>query len=1081
MHDHYFKRWNLILGWTSFAVALITYSLTVEPTVSFWDSGEYISTAAKLQVGHPPGAPLYQLIGSVFALFAFSKEKVALMVNMVSVFSASFAILFMYWSVSLLLKNIVVKFGELTKGNTIMILGSSLIGCLCLTFSDSFWFNATEAEVYAMASLFISLLMWAGLRWGEEMHLPNGNRWLLLISLLVGLSFGVHFLALLTIPSIGLIYYFKNYKTVTNKNFILANIAIVGVLLFVFKFLMPYTMALFGKTEIFAVNTLRLPFNSGTIIMGLLVVGLFYYGLRYTKQKGLPLYNTAILCILFMFIGFSSWLALPVRSNAGVVINEVPPTDATELLAYYNRENYGEQKVFYGPLYTEAYAGLDPDNPFSDAKPNYERDYKTGRYVAVNNYKNAVHNTHKDHNGILPRMISEKHAANYMAYTAPPKFRINPQYDFSQDLGKYGIDINNVSQDEAYAAMSEIKSQLTDVINEFKSAYNRGEIDYEGYDRFLKTYKSYLIVEKPTLMQNMQFMAEYQFGYMFWRYLMWNFAGKQNDVQGEGDHLNGNWLSGFKAIDEVRLGAQSHLTSDMLNNKGRNIYFFIPFILGLIGFIFHARKDPKSFYTLLVLFVFMSLAIKVFLNEKPFEVRERDYVMVGAFYVFAIWIAMGVYALYNSIQKHINQKVTVPVILGATLLAAPTLMAFENWDDHDRSGRDTALVMAKTYLDSCDPNAILFTIGDNDTFPLWYAQEIENFRTDIKVACSTYLPADWYIDQLKQKTYEAEGIPVSMEHNQYVDGTRDFILYVPRTEDRLDIDDFMDFVLMDDERAKVELNNGHWANYYPSNKIRIPVDKEAVIKNKVVSPELYDSIVPYIEIDLPKEAIFKHQLVMLDIIRNNNWERPIYFTGGSPKAEDYLWLKDYLQLDGMTYKLIPVKTEVPQDSPIDIGHIDTQKMYDTVMRWDWGSSNKKIYLDPETRRNSITYRKNLARLSDTLIQEGKTEMAKTILDLAVTKLPTQNYGYHFMSEPFAEGYYKVGETEKARELASLLIKKYQESITFFNSVDSPGDIGGYYRLLQMIKKQGDNEFYNKQLPEFDRYYKMMERFMEDNS
>lgn len=1080
MDDFYFKKRNLILGWISFAIALTVYTLTVEPTMSFWDCGEYISTSAKLQVGHPPGAPFFQITGAFFAMFASSKENIALMVNMVSAVSAAFAILFMFWSTTLLLKNIVSSFTTINKSNTIMILGSAFTGSMALTFSDTFWFNATEAEVYAMASLFISLLMWAGLRWGEEMHTSRGNRWLLIICFLIGISFGVHFLALLTIPSIGLIYYFKNYKKVTIKNFIIANIAIVGVLFFVFKFLMPYTMALFGKTEIFVVNTFGLPFNSGTILVAILVIALFYLGLRYTRQKGFALYNTAILGTLFMFIGFSSWIMLSVRSNAGVVINEVPPTDAAELLAYYNRENYGEQKVFYGPLYTEAYAGLDPKTPFKDGKPNYERDYKTGKYVVVNNYKNAVHNTNSTHDAILPRMTSDKHAANYMAYTAPPKFRINPNYDFTQDLPKYGINPNTVTEAEALEAIAQIKNQLSDVITQFRTAYNRGDIDNKGYDEFLKAYKDYLIVEKPSFSQNMQFMVEYQFGYMFWRYLMWNFAGKQNDMQGEGDFINGNWLSGFTKIDEARLGPQSQLTSDMLNNKGRNVYYFIPFILGILGFVFHARKDPKSFYVLLVLFVFMSFALKVFLNEKPYEVRERDYVMVGAFYVFAIWIAMGVYSIYNILQKQMSQKITVPLVLGIALLSTPVLMATENWDDHDRSGRDTALVMAKAYLDSCDPNAILFTSADNDTFPLWYAQEIEEFRTDIKVACTTYLPADWYIDQMKQKTYKADPLPISLEHKQYVDGTRDFVLYVPRTEERIDVSDFMEFITSDDERAQVELTNGHMSNYYPTNKIRIPVDREAVIKNKVVSPDLYDSIVPYIDIDLPKEAIFKHHIVMLDIIRNNNWERPVYFSGGSLKDEDYLWLKDYLQLDGMTYKLIPVKTQVQKDKPIDIGHIDAEKMFDTVMRWDWGSSNKKIYHDPETRRNSITYRKNLARLTDTLLEQGKTGKAKVIIDLAVKKLPVKDYGYYYMSEPFAEGYYKVGEKEKARELLSILIKKQQEQITFYNSVDVPGDIEGYYNLLQMAKENGDTEFYEKQLPAFDRYYKMMARFIQDN-
>lgn len=1073
MTNFTFKKWNLILGWISFSIALITYSLTVEPTMSFWDCGEYIATAAKLEIGHPPGAPLFQLTGAFFAMFATGPDKIALMVNMVSVFSGAFAILFMYWSMTLLLKNIVSSFSSLNQSNSIMILGASLIGCLALTFSDSFWFNATEAEVYAMASLFISLLMWAGLRWGEEMHTQRGNKWLLLISLLVGLSFGVHFMALLTIPSLGLIYYFKNYKTITVKNFVIANIIVVGALLFVFKFLLPYTLALFAKTEIFMVNTFRLPFNSGTLFMFILIAGLFYFALNYTKRKGMPLYNTAILCLLFVFTGFTTWMTLPIRSNANVVINENKPSDAAEVLAYYNRDHYGEQKTFYGHMYTEAYSGLDKSNPFKDGKPNHERDYKSGKYVIVNNYKNAVHNTDEKHNGVLPRMHNEKSAASYMDYAGAPKFRINPNYDYTSELEQYGIDTTSITEEEALHTIAQIRGELENIVADFKAAYRSGQLDNEDYDKFLKSYKQYIIVDKPSFAQNMKFMFEYQFGYMYWRYLMWNFAGRQDDVQGHNNFLHGNWISGFDFIDEARLGNQDSLTQDMLNNKGRNIYYFIPFVLGIIGLIFHARKDPKSFYTFLVLFVFMSIALKVFVNEKPFEPRERDYVLVGSFYVFAIWIGLGVYAIYNAIIKYINPKIATPVVLAATLLAAPLLMAKENWDDHDRSGRRTAPAMAKAYLDSCDPNAILFTYADNDTFPLYYAQEVEGFRTDVRVVCTALLASDWHIDQMKRKAHLSDSLPITLEHHKYAADNRDFIIYVPQTEERIDISTFVDFITSDDERAKVELTNGHMANYYPTNKIRIPVDREAVIRNKVVSPELYNQIVPYIDIDLPKEAIYKNTLAMLDILKNNNWERPIYFSGTTLEEDHYLWMKDYLQLDGMTYKLVPVKTPVRKDNPIALGHIDSKKMYDTVMRWDWGNgSSPKIYHDPETRNNSITFRKNLARLTEKLINEGQTAKAEKIIDLAVKEMPLQHFGFYYMSEPFAEGYYKIGKKEKARKLLSVIIEKYQDELRFFNSVDILGNIEGYQELLAMVKENNDLEFYNRHIKDFNLYAKM---------
>ena len=533
MTDFNFKKWNSILGWSAFAISFIIYSLTVERTLSFWDCGEYIATAAKLEVGHPPGAPLFQMAGAFFAMFAPSPDKVALMVNMLSVTSSAFTILFMFWSLTILLKNLVSGFSEWNRNNAIMVLGSAFIGSLAFTFSDSFWFNATEAEVYAMASLFIALLMWAGLKWGEEMHQPRGNRWLLIISLLIGLSFGVHFMALLTIPSIGLIYYFKNYKTITVKNFIIANIIMIAILFFVFKFMLPYTLALFGKTEIFMVNSFGLPFNSGTIFMMLLLVALFYYGLQYTRKKGLAFYNTVLLCLIFILIGFSTWIMLPIRANANVVINENSPTDAAEVLAYYNREQYGEQKTFYGPLYTEKYAGLDKNKPYEDAKPNYERDYKTGKYVIVNNYKNAKQNSDDNHNGFLPRMASTDHASNYMAFTKPPQFRMDPNYDYGRELLKYGVDVNEISEEEANKAMGQIQGEVQNIINEFKTSYSKGELGNEEYDKFLKSYGQFLIIEKPSFGDNMVFMFDYQFGYMFWRYLMWNFTGRQSDIQGE--------------------------------------------------------------------------------------------------------------------------------------------------------------------------------------------------------------------------------------------------------------------------------------------------------------------------------------------------------------------------------------------------------------------------------------------------------------------------------------------------------------------------------------------------------------------
>jgi hypothetical protein len=1090
MMNFNFNKWNTILGWTTFAIALITFSLTVEPTMSFWDCGEYISTAAKLEVGHPPGAPLFQILGAFFAMFATSNETVALMVNMLSVFSSACTILFMFWSSTLLLKKIVSQYTEFDKSKAIVVLGSSLVGSLAFTFSDSFWSSAVEAEVYAMASLFIALLFWLGLRWEKDMHTPGGNRWLLLISLLIGLSFGVHFMALLTIPAIGFLYYFKNYKTITVKNFIIANIIIVAILLFIFKLLLPYTLAFFGKMEIFMVNDFGLPFNSGTIIALLLIIAFFYFGLRYTRQKIYPFLNTALLCVLFVLIGFSVWMMLPIRANANVVINENKPSDAAEVLAYYNREQYGVNPLFYGPQYTDTFAGLDKDEPYLDKAPNYERDYKTGKYVIVNNYKNAEQNSDNNQKAFLPRLWSTDHVDNYIQFTGVPKVKLNEDYPYEEDLAQYGVDIDSLSEEQVAMAVGQLKDEMSKTISEFKTAYDQKKIDNEDYISFLKKYGDYITVEKPSTWDNFSFMIEYQFGYMYGRYLLWNFVGKQNDIQGKYDNLDGNWLSGIKFIDEVHLGkgTQENLPDDVKNNKGRNLYYFLPFFIGLIGLMYHAQKDLKSFYVLLALFLFTSIALKIFLNERPFEPRERDYALVGSFYVFAIWIGFGVYAIYEIIAEKVKSKLVGPIVIGACLLAAPILMASQNWDDHSRANKYTAIAMAKNYLESCDKNAILYTIGDNDTFPLWYAQEIEGIRTDIKIVNTQLFMTDWYIDQMKFKTYKSDGLPISFKHSEYVGDKLDYVAHIPKTDARWDIKAWIDFIK--NPKSTVEMSNGQTIHFYPTNKIRIPIDKNNIIKNKVVNPKYYDSIVPFIDLDIKGSAMYKNRLMMLDILANNDWKRPIYFTGGSFGDDDYLWMKDYLQLDGLVYKLVPVKTPIDKENPYDMGDIDSYKMYDIVMKWSWGNGDlTTIYHDPETRKNSISYRTNMARLMEQLINEGKTGKAKKIIDLALTKMPMDYYGYYTMVEPFASGYYKLGEKAKARELLERLMTKYKQSLTYYSNIepsiqngiasDIITDIERYRSLLIVMKDRGDMVFYNKNKPVFNSFVQRFNRFGRD--
>ncbi len=1025
MTNKTFNIWNNFFGWIIFLIALFTFGSTVEPTASFWDCAEYIATSAKLQVGHPPGAPFFQMMGAFFSLFAKSSDQIAVMVNFMSVISSATTILFLFWTITVLLKKIynIKSFDNTIK--RITFFGSASIGSFAFCFSDSFWFNAVEAEVYAMATCLLSIMFWLGLKWESEMNTPRGDRWLILISFLTGLSFGIHFMALLTIPAIGMLYYFNNYKKINAKGFIIANLISIAILLFIFKLLLPTTLAFFGNSEVFFVNNFGLPFNSGTIIAALVIISLFYFSLRYSHKNNWVNINTGILCTLFMLIGFASWIMIPIRANANTVINENSPSDARLLLAYYNMEQYPETKLFYGPMFSDIYSGQDEIEPFIDDKPKYEKDLKNSKYIIVNHWEKAKINANSKHNGFLPRLWSPEHAGNYINFTGPLNFKINSSYE------------NN--------------NQLKNKIKTFKEDAEEGLLTGEDYNEFFKKFSPYLEIEKPSFFSNLQFLFEFQINYMYWRYFMWNFVGRQNDFQGNYDNLKGNWISGIKIIDSTRLGNQKKLDDDSLNNKARNTYFFLPLILGLIGLYLLYKRNLKLSWVLLLLFLFTGLALKFYLNERPFEPRERDYALVGSFYVFAIWIGLGAIFLIEKIKKHIKKLWVQPVILILLFISVPLLMAFQNWDDHDRSDRYTAQSIAKSYLQSIQKNvgAMIFTIGDNDTFALWYAQDIEGFRTDVRTINTSLLATDWYIDQMKRKTYESEPIPSQLTHNLYAYGVRDYIRHQSLIDSvRWDIKDFMNWVGSDHPRTKYRNlieQSGSDANYlpksqletvfYPTNKIRVNVNKENVLKSGLVKPKDEEKIVPYIDVDLPKSGITKNQLMMLDIIANNDWKRPVYFTGGSYNDSEYMWMKKYLQLEGLVYKLVPIKTELSKNNPYLMGRIDPTLMYEIVNEWGWGNSdNPNIYHDPETRKNSISYRSNMARLAETLIENGEIEKAENIVDLALEKMPIDYFGYYSLLVPFVDNYYKIIKFDKARKLSDKIAFKYFDRLEYFSSL-----------------------------------------------
>ena len=1020
-----FYKYNRIFGIIAGLFSFVIFSLTVEPTASYWDCAEYISTSAKLQIGHPPGAPLFQMLGAIFSILAFDVTQIAYAVNMMSVTSSALTIMFLFWSISLIAKEI-LKVKEIVKvSEAIKIFGSSFLGSITFTFTDSFWYNAVEAEVYAMATLILALLFWLGLKWVDDFGKVRSDKWLILISFVVGLSFGVHFMGLLALPSIGLLYYFKKYSEFNIKKFVLANVISVSILLFIFKLLLPSTLSLFGNLEVFFVNDLGLPFNSGTIFTAVLLVSIFYYGLSYTSKKKLYWLNTTILCLTFVFVGFSSWLMLPIRSNANTVINENAPTDARSLLAYYNLEQYPDTYLFYGPMFSDIYAGQDPNEPYKDDKPKYERDYSINKYVIVNDWKNGKINSNKNHEGLFPRMWSSDNAVNYMNYYGFLDFEIKREYRNEE--------------------------QIVELVNNFKTRVDEDDVDSEDYHEFLSNFGSYLDIEKPSFISNINYFLNFQLSKMYFRYFMWNFSGRQNDKQWKYDLENGNWLSGINLIDNHRLGPQENLPDDVINNKARNKYFMIPFILGLIGFVFLFKENFKVLWPILLLFLFTGIALKFYLNERIFEPRERDYALVGSFYAYSIFIGFSFLAIFQFLNKYVkeNSSFLISFLLVAT---CPILLSYNNWDDHDRSKRYTAQTLAKAYLDSIDEDkqAMIFTIGDNDTFALWYAQEIENHRTDVRTINTSLLATDWYMDQMKRKAYKSDPILSNLTHKQYAFGNRDYIKYESLIDSvRWDLKDFMNWISSDNERTKYKFLLEQYGYekedlenvplftqnmiYYPTNKLRFYVNKENVIKSGIINPSEIDKIVDYIDIDIPKSGLYKNQILMLDILSKNDWERPIYFTGGSYKDSEYIWMKDYLQLDGLVYKLVPIKTPINEENPYQMGRIEPNRMYDIVKKWEWGNSESpEIYHDPETRKNSISFRGNLHRLAEEFIKAGDYEKAAEMIELNFEKMPLDYFEYYSLSEPYISSYYKIGEAEKAQKLFKKLEKKYLDQIRYYS-------------------------------------------------
>ncbi len=968
-----FKQLNNIVGWLTFLVAAVTYLLTIEPTASFWDCGEFITTSFKLEVGHPPGAPFFMILGRFFTILGGSPANAAVMINSMSALASAFTILLLFWTITHLAKKLVKSEGEYTTGQMIAILGSGVVGALAYTFSDTFWFSAVEGEVYASSSLFTALVFWAILKWEDAADEPHANRWIILIAYLMGLSIGVHLLNLLAIPAIVFVYYFRKYKV--TRNGVLISLAVSLLILGVVMYgIIPGVITIATWFELLFVNGLGLPFNTGVIIYSLALIGALVFGILYTVRKKLVLWNTVLISVVVILIGYSSFAMIVIRSSANPPMDQNSPDNVFSLLGYLNREQYGDRPLVYGQYYNT------PLDKYVDDKPYYIQ--KGGKYVIADMRQKPVFDSNLS--TIFPRMYSRE----------------------SEHI-------------EAYKQWASIKGRRVSVTDE---------------DGQAKT------IEVPTFGENLTFFFRYQVGHMYLRYFMWNFSGRQSDIQSNGEITNGNWITGINFLDAARLGDQGNLPQEFKNNKARNKYYLLPFLLGIVGIVFMYNRGiegKKDLWTVTLLFLMTGFAILVYLNQSPLQPRERDYAYAGSFYAFTIWIGIGVLGLYEALKKYIPDTTSAGVAGGLSLLLVPVLMGAQNWDDHDRSNRYTARDFGANYLNTCAPNAIIFTNGDNDTFPLWYNQEVEGVRTDIRVCNLSYFQTDWYVDQMKSKAYESEPLPITFTHDQYVQGKRDvvYLMEDPRLKGSVELKKALDFVKDDDKRTKLE--QADYAAYIPSKKLFMVVDKAAVIRNKVVNPEDYDKIVDTLKIDLSsKHYITKDELMVLDMIANNNWERPMYFaiTVGRDK---YMNLQDYFQLEGLAYKLVPVKTE--SDGGINMGKVDSKLMYANVMdKFKWGNmNNPKVYIDENNSRMMMNIRNTFNRLAETLVAEGQNDKATQVLDRCVELIPHKVVPYNYFSMMMAETYFKANKPEKGKEIIRTIMTDYEEQLDYFFKLNKP--------------------------------------------
>jgi len=996
-----FKKINNYAGWFVFVVAAFVFFSTIQPTASWWDPGEYLSISYKLQVGHPPGAPLFQLLGRFFSLFAFgNKAHVAVMINSISALASAFAVMFLFWTITLLAKKIYIKKegDELSKGQMWAVIGAGLVGSLAFTFSDSFWFSAVEAEVYASSIFITALSFWAILRWEEVADYRSGFRWLLFIAYLTGLAIGIHLLNLLTIPAIVYVYYFKKYKF-SWKGFIWAGVIGIGVLWFVMVVVIRQVVNLAGIFELFFVNSLGLPFDSGVIFYFLLLIGLIIFGLRYTRKKGKVVLNTIILGLTFLLIGYSSFLMLVIRSNADTPINEDAPKNAAALMAYLDRQQYGTWPLLYGPYYNAPQIGT------KVGKPVYKWNDKTKRYDVI------------DH--------------SYIPEYDPRFETIFPRM-WSNDKPSY----RRIYQSKAYGGTS--GTPIT--------------VHEDGKTKTLI---------KPSFFENLKFFITYQVDHMYWRYFMWNFVGRQNNIEGQGEIQHGNWISGINFIDRLRLGNQSDLPPSRSNPAHTKLYF-LPLILGLLGFIFQINRDRKNAWVIFVLFFMTGLAIVIYLNQTPIQPRERDYSYVGSFYAFAIWIGFGVLNLYEYIEKYFKKKHLAALgVTAVCLLLVPANMAKQEWPSHDRAGRYACRDFAVMYLESCPPNAILFTNGDNDTFPLWYAQEVEGIRTDVRVVNYMLASGSWYTDQMFKQEYNSAPLPLSIPSSKYDRGSMDYIPVYPMVKGEVSIKDAIGFVASDNPKTKIPTMSGQKTDFMPTKNLYLKVDSAAAVNSGTVSKANAGKIVKEIHWKLRSNYLTRNQILLLDLVASNNWKRPICFV--NPAAENKAFdVSKYCHLEGIVYEFKPT---LAKDYIKGMGGIDINHTYKVLMspKTRWGRLEKPdVHVDRQSFMNATMPIQDYYWLANALANEHKYDSAVNVLDRETYFFPKSKFPYNYFTIQKAAVYYQSGATKKANDVVNAIYTRYMQDLNYYNGLkpkffDDYTDqireaLGTFQQLVQLTKQ-----------------------------